>query len=470
MKRIYSLIVAGGLLVAGCDSYFNEDLYQNIPQEKAYTTVSDVENALNGVYTVFGSASFMGRNAVAIGDMSADMAVADAKTGHFVTLNTYTFSETEGVLKSVWSYGYKVIDLATRCINGTDALLAAGGLGEADVATLDKAMAQCYALRAFSAFQLVNIFGLPYGTDNDEHGGLVVVEEKPKELRAEVSRTSVKATYEWILRDVEKAVNTPNVVGSDVQKYFNEAAVKALEARVNLYMGEYGKAKEAAAKALELRNAAPVEEEAYIGMWKSTAISGEDIFTIAKSSDDNLSANSLNNLYGSYGGALTTRVVGLFAEGDIRAKLIVNEQAHARRPMKFAGIAGADAVNNIPVFRVSEMYLIMAEAAAQLDDVTEARKALLNTAKRNPAIRAEGDLPGTKEGLLAFIAEERQRELFEEGHRWYDARRTGEKIDVADGKYKDFNVRSFVFPIPADEINAGFGTQQNSGWVNSMPK
>lgn len=112
MKRIYSLIVAGGLLAAGCDSYFNEDLYQNIPQENAYATVSDVENALNGVYYAFGSYRFMGRNAVAIGDMSADMAVADAKSGHFVTLNTYTFSETEGVLGDVWQYGYKVIDLA----------------------------------------------------------------------------------------------------------------------------------------------------------------------------------------------------------------------------------------------------------------------------------------------------------------------------------------------------------------------
>lgn len=106
MKRIYSLIVAGGLLAAGCDSYFNEDLYQNIPQENAYATVSDVENALNGVYYAFGSYHFMGRNAVAIGDMSADMAVADAKSGHFVTLNTYTFSETEAVLKDVWQYGY----------------------------------------------------------------------------------------------------------------------------------------------------------------------------------------------------------------------------------------------------------------------------------------------------------------------------------------------------------------------------
>lgn len=469
MKRIYSLIVAGGLLAAGCDSYFNEDLYQNIPQENAYATVSDVENALNGVYYAFGSYRFMGRNAVAIGDMSADMAVADAKSGHFVTLNTYTFSETEGVLGDVWQYGYKVIDLATRSINGTEALLAAGGLGEADVATLNKAMAQCYALRAFSAFQLVNIFGLPYGTDNDEHGGLVIVEEKPIELRAKVSRSSVKATYEWILRDVEKAVKTPNVVGRDVQKYFNGAAVKALEARVNLYMGKYGKAKEAAAEALKLRNAAPVEDEAYVGMWKSTAISGEDIFTIAKSSDDNLSANSLNTLYGSYGGALTKRAVGLFAKGDIRAQL-VGDGKNPRRPMKFPGIAGADAVNNIPVFRVSEMYLIMAEAAAQSGDVSGARKELLNTAKRNPAIRTEDDLPGTKEALLAFIAEERQRELFEEGHRWYDARRTGEKIEVADGKYKNFNVWSFVFPIPAGEINAGFGTQQNPNWVNAMPK
>ena len=264
-------------------------------------------------------------------------------------------------------------------------------------------------------------------------------------------------------------MNTPNVVGRDVQKYFNGAAVKALEARVNLYMGKYGKAKEAAAEALKLRNAAPVEDEAYVGMWKSTAISGEDIFTIAKSSDDNLSANSLNTLYGSYGGALTKRAVGLFAKGDIRAQL-VGDGKNPRRPMKFPGIAGADAVNNIPVFRVSEMYLIMAEAAAQSGDVSGARKELLNTAKRNPAIRTEDDLPGTKEALLAFIAEERQRELFEEGHRWYDARRTGEKIEVADGKYKNFNVRSFVFPIPAGEINAGFGTQQNPNWVNAMPK
>ena len=81
MKRIYSLIVAGGLLAAGCDSYFNEDLYQNIPQENAYATVSDVENALNGVYYAFGSYRFMGRNAVAIGDMSADMAGADGEYG-----------------------------------------------------------------------------------------------------------------------------------------------------------------------------------------------------------------------------------------------------------------------------------------------------------------------------------------------------------------------------------------------------
>ena len=41
MKRIYSLIVAGGLLAAGCDSYFNEDLYQNIPQENAYATSTE---------------------------------------------------------------------------------------------------------------------------------------------------------------------------------------------------------------------------------------------------------------------------------------------------------------------------------------------------------------------------------------------------------------------------------------------
>lgn len=92
------------------------------------------------------------------------------------------------------------------------------------------------------------------------------------------------------------------------------------------------------------------------------------------------------------------------------------------------------------------------------------------TAKRNTAIETVGDLPSTAEGLLAFIVNERRREFFEEGFRWFDARRTGELISVSNGNYTDFDVAAFVYPIPSSEINSGFGVTQNPGWENTLPK
>ncbi len=115
------------------------------------------------------------------------------------------------------------------------------------------------------------------------------------------------------------------------------------------------------------------------------------------------------------------------------------------------------------------MHLILAEAYAHTGDLVKAKEHLFFTAKRNTAL-TENDLPATQTELLDFIAQERRRELFEEGFRWFDARRTGERIDVSNGAYRDFDVAAFVYPIPASEINAGFGVEQNKGWENAMPE
>ena len=180
-----------------------------------------------------------------------------------------------------------------------------------------------------------------------------------------------------------------------------------------------------------------------------------------------MSADALNTLYGSYGGAVTDTLVKLFDKKDIRLGLINQQDRH---PKKFDGIPTSGAVNNIPVFRKSEMYLIKAEAYAQKDDITNARQNLFYVAKRNKAITAVTGLPGTKAELLVFISAERRRELFEEGFRWYDTRRTGEIILVSSGTSLPFDVAKFVYPIPANEINAGFGVMQNVGWENNMPE
>ena len=67
----------------------------------------------------------------------------------------------------------------------------------------------------------------------------------------------------------------------------------------------------------------------------------------------------------------------------------------------------------------------------------------------------------------ARLVEERIREFAGEGHRFYDARRMGDIIEMQG--YEPFDIAKFVFPIPADEINAGFCGPQNENWSDGLP-
>lgn len=468
-KLIYIIVLIVSLTtIWSCD--FDTNIYTAIDMDDAFGSAQDIENALNGAYRNVGYYPYRGNRVVAIGDMASDISVASASSGHMVSINMWTVNETTGDLLDVWYYAYKVIDQSARGINGALELLASDNLPDGDDARLESALSQFYALKALAHFDLVNLFGLPYkaGGGNSQPG-IVVVDNEPIEEFQQVSRSSVEETYTQILKDIENAkkyagVNNPN------QYYFNEAAVYALSARVNLYMHKFDDAIEAAEKAIELRNSNGVNDADYVTMWRDLAITGEDIFTLKKSEDDNLSANSLNTLYGSYSGSVSEFTKTIFGADDIRAELIYEHPEHGKNhPGKYDGLETAAAVANVPVFRLSEMYLIIAEAEAELGvDLDNAREALLYTAKRNKDITSVADLPATQADLIKFIADERVREFFVEGHRFYDLRRTGATANIAGDA--NFVAANFVYPIPSEEINSGFGVTQNEGWSNNLPK
>jgi hypothetical protein len=475
MKNIYKYILSAALIfgATSCDSYFDVKLEQNIPTNEAYESVQDVKNGMIGAYYTLGTYRFLGNYAIAIGDMASDMAVASSSTGHFYYINNYIIDPTDDETTAVWNYGYKLIDRCVRTIQGAEKIEAKAdelNLTEDDMDKLSSYKSQCYALRALATFYLTNIFGLPYqpGQTNSQLG-VVLLDKEPIQPFEKVYRSTVEESYAQILSDINLAHEycTEIYTSGTEQFYFNKAAIYALEARVNLYMGNYSKAKEAAQQAIDLRGSGNVSNEMYIKMWNSTAVTDEDIFTITKTDDDNLSANSLNTLYGSYRASISDYVWNSMEDTDIRLEL---SEYYA---YKFQGTPTSQATSNIPVFRKSEMYLIIAECETQLGNIQAAKEAVSYTAKRNTAFVENGSfdysmIPSMKDELMKFIREERVRELFQEGHRWYDARRWGIKLSSS-GKYSNFDVAKFVYPIPADEINAGFMTQQNDGWEDNLP-
>lgn len=466
---ILSMVLATGLWSCSLDVENKDD--QNTAD--AFKTLQDVRNGMNGAYYALGSYRFLGNYAVALGDMCGGVSAGNQSTGHFYAFSNFSFSDTAGELDDVWAYGFQVVDRTTRAIQGGKALLADGTVKtDDDKATLNSYMGQCYALKALANYYLVNLFALPYSATNASTLGLPLVKDEPIAVLKDVKRATVQETYDQIIADLTAAEAAFTAAGKSAESsayYMGVMGLKALKARVYMSLGKYTEAEAAAKDAITLKGkgdgtATDVDpsDETYVNMWSSTAVTSEDIFTIIKSDNDNLSANALNTLYGSYKGTIQKNVLALFKGSDIRLGLL-----KANHPKKFDGTSTAQAVSNIPVFRKSEMSLIIAECEARAGNIENAQNYLLYTAKRNTAITKIADLPSTTATLLTFISQERIREFFAEGHRFYDARRMGDLIYSAG--FQSWDAQKFMFPIPAGEINSGFGVTQNEKWSDNLP-
>jgi hypothetical protein len=469
MKQIAKtlILIALAIVVAACGDFLTYTPSNAVDDTEALKTAKDVENALNGAYYTLGLSQFYGRNVVALGDIAADNTWMTGTSGHFNNIYKYTINPDNADLMDIWENGYRVIDRTAKLIKAGKGLLATN-ISEADKNSIKSSLAQAYALKALSHFTLVNIFGLPYSDANKGKPGIVLIDEEPVAAFEPVQRSTIEQSYAQVLKDITSAKENIALAANDVF-FFNTAALSALEARVKLYMGDWNGAAAAAQNAISASRGSLVLTGDYVTMWFSIAPTSEDIFTIGKTEDDNLSANALNTLYGSYDGKATSGLIRLFAANDIRLGLFTGTTDQARA-LKFDGLPTSRATSNIPVFRLPEMYLIIAEARAQSGQTEAAADAVFEVAQRNPDL-LKSEIPTDKAGLLQFISVERRRELFQEGHRWFDLRRTGEIMTRSGGNFPvtNWDASKFVYPIPANEINAS-GIAQNEGWSSALPK
>lgn len=486
MKKILnkiSIVLSLALAVSSCD--FDTELQQNVDTADAFKNVQDVSNGTTGAYQALAYYPFLGNYAIAFGDFAGGLANGSASSGHFYSVSYWSVSDTDEEMEGIWLYGFKVVDAAVRTINGADALLAANpDMSDDDKATIYYNVSQCYALRALAYFTMTQYFCYPYSKGADQKG-LPIVKDQPVEAFQNATRASLGDTYSFMLDDIKKALEYNEEAGSPSLQYFflNKAAIYALKARVCLYMGNYADAEAAAKKAIELKgkgNATYTDltpnNETYLTMWASLNPSDEDIFTLSKTTDDNLSANALNTLWGSYYGKVSTYGQSFFSDTDVRAQLIGVVDSNSPASMKWQGIESSQATSNIPIFRKSEMALIIAECEARNGNIAEAQKYVGYTAKRDSQYAAEdgscdlSKLPTDKDALLEFIWKENTREFLGEGHFYSEARRLDKTVTVMAGTCTTFRPANFVFPIPAAEINAGFMKDQNTGWEDGLPE
>lgn len=159
-KHILGLLflsVTGTCLTSCGDDFLDTKNYSGVDVDNGLTDASSVSNAVNGEYDWFYHYYFAGDFATMIGDIPTDLSYWNGSTSHMDAIYSYTMTDEESYLLYIWNYGYKVIDNSARAINAGKKLYETST--EEDKKTLDVALAEAYALRAYAKLALVNIYG-----------------------------------------------------------------------------------------------------------------------------------------------------------------------------------------------------------------------------------------------------------------------------------------------------------------------
>lgn len=485
IKALVALSLCAGATSCG-DNFLETDISNGIDIDSGLNNVENIGYALNGTYYRLFQYYFAGNYATMFGDIASDIAYWNTKTTHFYNMYQFTPNPDDLYIGYIWEYGYKVADNSSRIIKAGKNL---SGLTESEQSDLDEYIAEAYALRAYAHFVLVNIYGHQIkvdGKDFSDNVGIVVVDE-PVEAGAQVSRSTVGDAYKAIESDLNNALSYFDKAGwnNDGIFYMTPTAVYGLLSRVYLYEEKYAECADAAQKALDLKGISELTytDAAYKALYNGGNSNTESFFALNINTTDNWSANSCGNLWTTYCYSPSPYLQSLMTENDVRRS--VWEWASNNTPStpyfgggKFGafGLGGNTAYATNYLINAPEMFLNMAEAYLKLGQADKARESLLVVAKRNPDIASVEDLPQASEELFSFLKDERARELFQEGFRLYDLRRW----DVSANLYatgapeiewlvKDFKISDTVFPVPNDEINAGYGVEQTPDWNATFP-
>jgi hypothetical protein len=235
-------------------------------------------------------------------------------------------------------------------------------------------------------------------------------------------------------------------------------------------MGDYAQAENYASLVINSGNYSLVSNADYVNQFLD-GNSSEAIFEIIFDLVDNPGSDHLGGMYkaSGYGDYLpATDLLDIIPADDVRNEMFAADEGlsgafGSLRVNKFPSEGSVIGTDNIPVIRLSEVYLNRAEARANSSNDTGAQEDLNMIKQRGwadaPAVTATGD------ALVTEILNERRIELSFEGHRIHDVSRN--KLDVVRVDCTSpvcgitYPSARFILPIPIEETDVNPNIAQN---------
>lgn len=416
---------------SSCKKFLTEAPNNAIPTENAIVDAGTARAAILGAYDAV--QGYYAGNYPTLGTITADLVVFNGTLSQYLQLDQNAIPADNVTTVAAYQGIYKAINSANSVIeyvpSVADPLLTS--------AEKDKILGEAYFIRALGYFDL----GRGWGG--------VQLQLKPTAnvngLKG-VKRSTLAQTYDQVLKDL---IEAERLLPEDAstRNRAQKSAARALRARLHLYRGQWQDAADYAT--LVINNTTKYQlVKPYKNFFTSPFQTRESVLELAYSNNDR---NTFWNLWypSSFGGQYTLKPSASFIQqvndpaiGGSRSTLIAGSGNSV-----YGVLYNTVGVNTDPSYliRIAELYLIRAEALAQLNDLDGALRDL-NTI-RNRADVADFS-SNNKETVLLAIERENGIEFAFEAHRWFDLVRTRR----ADAVLGLTNTNYWLFPLPYSDV------------------
>jgi len=474
MKIMYKKILAVSvvaLVLAGtsCKDTLDVQPKQSLDAAAALTDFASVNAISVSLYSRAQSFSYYGQSMLIAPEVLADNYTITANSGGRYVGERINAPNSH---LNLWGILYPAINEANFIISNVDKVSAA----QADK---DALKGQALFMRAMFNHDMLKTYSYEPGLEVNGFSEGIVLRTLPTDdvTKADFKpRAKIADVYALIETDLKQAATLlpVTVTGAGVFRASKGAAF-ALLSRVYLFQRKWAEAEQAASDAITNKQSGTslATASTYIASFASVP-NRESMFELDYRTEQWTTVDGINNSMNSLtqkttGGVFavraTTELLNSFETGDVRRTAFdqtLDGGSMVSYSLKFPAHKG-NYFNNIPVIRLSEVYLIRAEARAQQAKNTLAQDDL-TTLRTNRGLAA---VPAATTGtaLLDLIFNERRVELNLEGHRFFDLKRRGLNITKPAGVptllYTDFKL---LAPLPSAQVLLNPLIKQNPGY------
>ncbi len=482
-------------LLSSCDDWLDVR-GENIEKEQdQFETYKGFRDALTGCYMKMGATNLYGQR-MTMTDIEclADLWYPATETGdpakYYLSNHDYSKDEPQAAFKNIYASAFTVITTANVILKNIEEK----GSNIADTKAHDMIKGEAYAIRAYCQFDLLRLFGqlpqggtktvkLPYSytTSIDEMPAYYSFSEYVENLSKdfEAAEQLLKGS-DPIFESTFTQLNSPGNAVEDDFKYYRQSrlnywAVRALHARMALYLG---KTTEAHTIAMEIINAKGADGNPVISLSGISdlqngynGLPSECLFYLSKYNVNDyanqvllggldkqvrdyyfsITNDMLNELYASIPGATASHNRYL-NEWNRLAKDVGSKVAPTLKKYWYDESKNSGSnilvtkLQIIPMLRLSEIYLIAMETSNSLTEVQSLYDTYMSACSFTLYTPFE-----SLEQAREEIVNEYRRELFGEGQMFFTYKRKAAPMMLWNSEM--IKEDDYIIPLPATEYD-----------------